>query len=153
MTTEKGTGKIRIPGEAAYLPTIILIAFSVALTASADLGVSMIVGPAYILSLKFDFLTFGLAEYIVQGILFVIFGIMTLVTGIRFYLVKKDEVKYAALPAVVTVAFAVAGLVEWVYHLGHPMSFVLLLSITPLVFADLKGKNGRREGKENKAAV
>ena len=65
--------KITIPSEAAYLPTIILIAFSVALTAAADLGVSMIVAPAYILSLKFDFLTFGLAEYIVQGILFVIF--------------------------------------------------------------------------------
>ncbi len=68
--------KIRIPSEAAYLPTIILIAFSVALTAAADLGVSMIVAPAYILSLKFDFLTFGLAEYIVQGILFVVFCII-----------------------------------------------------------------------------
>ena len=68
--------KIRIPSEAAYLPTIILIAFSVALTAAADLGVSMIVAPAYILSLKFGFLTFGLAEYIVQGLLFVVFCII-----------------------------------------------------------------------------
>lgn len=68
--------KIRIPSEAAYLPTIILIAFSVALTAAADLGVSMIVAPAYILSLKFDFLTFGLAEYIVQGLLFIVFCII-----------------------------------------------------------------------------
>ena len=65
--------KIRIASEAAYLPTIILIAFSVALTAAADLGVSMIVAPAYILSLKFDFLSFGTAEYIVQGVLFVVF--------------------------------------------------------------------------------
>ena len=75
-TAAGGRTKIRIPSEAAYLPTIILIAFSVALTAAADLGVSMIVAPAYILSLKFDFLTFGLAEYIVQGLLFVVFCII-----------------------------------------------------------------------------
>ena len=74
--TAPSVKKIRIPSEAAYLPTIILIAFSVALTAAADLGVSMIVAPAYILSLKFDFLTFGLAEYIVQGLLFVLFCII-----------------------------------------------------------------------------
>ncbi|MBQ7714722.1 MAG: hypothetical protein IJT70_02510 [Clostridia bacterium] len=73
---DDGRRRIRIPSEAAYLPTIILIAFSVALTAAADFGVSMIVAPAYILSLKFDVLTFGLAEYIVQGLLFVIFCII-----------------------------------------------------------------------------
>jgi len=69
----KTSGKIVIPSEAAYLPAIILIAFSVAMTAAADFGVSMIVAPAYILSLKFSFLSFGLAEYIVQGLLFIIF--------------------------------------------------------------------------------
>lgn len=65
--------KIRISSEAAYLPAIILMAFSVAITAAADYGVSMIVAPAYILSLKIPWLTFGLAEYVVQGVLFAVF--------------------------------------------------------------------------------
>lgn len=71
--TGERSGRIRIPSEAAYFAAIILIAFSVALTAAADFGVSMIVAPAYILSLKFEFLSFGTAEYIVQGILFIVF--------------------------------------------------------------------------------
>ncbi len=68
--------KIKIYSEAAYLPAIILMALSVAVTAAADYGVSMIVAPAYILSLKIPHLTFGLAEYVVQGALFVVFCII-----------------------------------------------------------------------------
>ncbi len=67
--------KIKIPGEPVYFFAILLISFSVAMITATDFGVSMIVAPAYILSLKLDFLTFGQCEYIVQGILFVIFCI------------------------------------------------------------------------------
>ncbi len=124
--------KIRIPSEAAYLPTIIFIAFSVALTAAADLGVSMIVAPAYILSLKFDFLTFGLAEYIVQGVLFVIFCIImkkvkivyftSFITGIIYGFVldlwrkyvpflNPDKVAPGSQPMWLRIVFLVAGMV------------------------------------------
>ena len=41
--------------------------------AAADFGVSMIVAPAYILSLKFTFFTFGQWDYIMQGVLFIVF--------------------------------------------------------------------------------
>ena len=68
--------KIKINNEATYLFAIVLIAFSVALIASTDLGVSMVVAPAYILSLKFPFLTFGQWEYVLQGILFAVFCII-----------------------------------------------------------------------------
>ena len=68
--------KIRIPSEAAYLFALVLMALSVAMTASADFGVSMIVAPAYILSLKVSFLTFGQSEYIVQALLFIVFCIL-----------------------------------------------------------------------------
>ncbi len=64
--------KIKLSSEAAYVLGILLLSLSVAMIASADFGVSMIVAPAYILSLKVSFLTFGQAEYIVQGILFII---------------------------------------------------------------------------------
>ena len=65
--------KIRIYGEAVYLLATVLLALSVAMVAAADFGISMVVAPAYLLSLRFDFLTFGQAEYVVQGVLFVAF--------------------------------------------------------------------------------
>lgn len=65
--------KIKIYSEAMYLPSMIIMSLAVAMTAAADFGVSMIVAPAYILSLKIPFLTFGQCEYIVQGLLLIIF--------------------------------------------------------------------------------
>lgn len=68
--------KIRIHSEAAYFAAIILLSLAVALIASTNFGVSMVVAPAYILSLKVSWLTFGQSEYIIQGFLFVIFCIV-----------------------------------------------------------------------------
>ena len=49
------------------------LTLAVAMMAAADFGVSMIVAPAYILSRKFTFLTFGQWDYLTQGVLFIIF--------------------------------------------------------------------------------
>ena len=49
------------------------LTLAVAMLAAADFGVSMIVAPAYILSLKFTFFTFGQWDYIMQGVLFIVF--------------------------------------------------------------------------------
>lgn len=68
--------KIIISAEASYFTALVIMSFSVAMVAAADFGVSMIVAPAYILSLKFTFLTFGQAEYVVQGVLFIVFCIL-----------------------------------------------------------------------------
>lgn len=72
------------------------------------------------------------------GILFVLAGIETLIVSCFYYHKKKDEITYAALPAVVTVAAATAGFVEWIFHLCNPCGFVLMLVITPLVFKNEK---------------
>lgn len=68
--------KLKIPSELFYLCAIVILAFAVCMITAADFGVSMIVAPAYILSLKVDFLTFGQSEYILQGILFTVFCIV-----------------------------------------------------------------------------
>lgn len=65
--------KLKVPSEAVYLIAITLLSLGVAMTAAADFGVSMIVAPPYILSLRFDFISFGRGEYIVQALLFVLF--------------------------------------------------------------------------------
>lgn len=49
------------------------LTLAVAIMAAADFGVSMIVAPAYILSQKFAFFTFGQWDYIIQGVLFIAF--------------------------------------------------------------------------------
>ena len=76
--TEKTAGRKRItlPSEPMYLFAICLIALSVAMCAAADFGVSMIVAPTYILSLKFQFLTFGQWEYVFQAVMFIAFCIL-----------------------------------------------------------------------------
>lgn len=67
--------KIKLPSEVMYFGAILTLSLAVAILAAADFGVSMVVAPAYITSLKFTALTFGQCEYILQGILFVAFCI------------------------------------------------------------------------------
>lgn len=68
------------------------------------------------------------------GILFLVVGAGTFVMACLYYYKKKDETAYAALPGVVALAFAVAGVVEWIFHVSNPFGFVLMLVIAPLVF-------------------
>lgn len=59
--------------ELSYILGIILLAFGTAIMEKANLGVSMVVAPAYLvfkkLSLTYTFFTFGMAEYMLQAIL------------------------------------------------------------------------------------
>lgn len=64
--------KITLSSELTYLIAIILLSLAVAILTRVNFGISMIVAPAYILSVKLGAVTFGEAEYIVQGILFII---------------------------------------------------------------------------------
>ena len=68
--------KITLSSELMYLVATVVLAFSVAMLTAADFGVSMIVAPAYIFSLKFNFFTFGQSEYIIQAIVFILFCII-----------------------------------------------------------------------------
>ncbi len=64
--------KIKLPGEAIYFVAVALLSLAVAILTTTGFGVSMIVAPAYLLSLKLGVITFGQAEYIVQACLFVL---------------------------------------------------------------------------------
>ena len=59
--------------EVSYVLGLVIMAFAAALTEKADFGMSMVVAPAYILHLKLSqflpWFTFGVAEYVFQGIL------------------------------------------------------------------------------------
>ncbi len=62
--------KFRIHSETVYILSVLILSFAVAMASCADMGLSMIVAPAYILSQKLKFLTFGQCEYVLQGVLF-----------------------------------------------------------------------------------
>ncbi|MCM1135558.1 MAG: hypothetical protein NC400_08280 [Clostridium sp.] len=68
------------------------------------------------------------------GIVFALVGIAAFVSSCLYYRREKDKITYAALPAVIIVAVAVAGLVEWIFHLSNPCGLLLMLVITPLMF-------------------
>lgn len=93
------------PCEAAYAVGLVLIALGVALMTRADLGLSMVVAPAYILHLKLSeflpFFSFGMAEYTLQAILL---AIMVLV-------VRKFKLSYLfSFVTAVIYAFILDGL-------------------------------------------
>lgn len=69
----EGTKKIKLHSELVYLAAMIILSFAVSMVAASNFGVSMIVAPAYILSQKLTFLTFGQAEYVVQSVIFIVF--------------------------------------------------------------------------------
>ncbi len=68
--------KKTIHSEAAYLIGLVLLATGVCFMEKSDFGVSMVVAPAYVLyrhfSLSFSWFTFGMAEYLTQGIFLLI---------------------------------------------------------------------------------
>lgn len=82
---------------------------------------------------------------LIVGILFVIVGAASFIQGCIYYKRRKNQVACAALPAVVIVAFAMAGLVEWIFHLCHPAGFVLMLVLAPLLFDMSKKKDKANE--------
>ncbi len=68
--------KIKLSSEVVYFLAIVLLALAVAILTAADFGISMIVAPAYLLSLKTGVLSFGQAEYVVQAGVFILLCII-----------------------------------------------------------------------------
>lgn len=62
------SGKIKVPKELTFFLGIITIPFSISIMTKADLGLSMIAAPTYIISQKVSFLSYGQTEYIFQAL-------------------------------------------------------------------------------------
>ncbi len=68
--------KIKFYSEAAYVLGVVMLSGYIAMLPAADFGLSMLAVPAYLISLKTEFITFGQADYIVEGALFALFFIL-----------------------------------------------------------------------------
>lgn len=80
--------KKKFPAELAYVLATLILAFGTAMMTKANFGVSMVVAPAYLLHLKlsqyWSFITFGVAEYMLQAFLLIVLCIV----------MKKFKVSY-----------------------------------------------------------
>ena len=74
---------------------------------------------------------------LIAGGLFVIFGILSFFLSIRRCGVAdygNQEEYYDLLPVAVILAFAAAGMVEWIFHFSNPFGFAIFIVIVPLLF-------------------
>lgn len=85
--------------ELAYVLGVVFVALGTALVERADFGVSMIVAPAYVIYQKasqtFAFFTFGMAEYLLQGLLIFLIIIIVRKVKISYFFSFVTTVFYA----------------------------------------------------------
>ena len=85
---------------------------------------------------------------LITGAAFILLGVVTLIQMVRYayhhlYRLRRRQEKrdeYAALPLAVFVAFAAAGLVEWLFHPCNPMGFAVMAALAPLLIFKRKEK-------------
>lgn len=82
---------------------------------------------------------------IVVGIVFILVGIVSFIKACLYYRKKRETLSCAALPAVITIAVATAGMVEWIFHVSNPCGMLLMLVITPLVYQNEGLKDEQRK--------
>lgn len=76
---------------------------------------------------------------LITGAVYLLLGLVTLIQMFRyaaFHLRRegqKEKDPYAALPLAIFLAYAVAGLVEWLFHPCNPLGFATLLILAPLL--------------------
>ncbi|MCM1048749.1 MAG: hypothetical protein NC433_10010 [Clostridiales bacterium] len=74
------------------------------------------------------------------GIIFILFIIYTLIRAVIYYNRRKEDRICSLLPFTLTIAFAGAGLTEWIFHPCNPLAFGMLLALAPLI-CDARGKS------------
>ncbi|MBQ8341725.1 MAG: hypothetical protein IJY22_05045 [Clostridia bacterium] len=116
--------------ELAYLFGTVILAFGTALMEWADLGVSMVVAPAYVLHLKLSqylpFFSFGMAEYTLQALI-ILFTILFLRRAKLSYLFSIVTAVFYGL--LLDGAIALLALVS----LEHPAFRILFFTVGMLL--------------------
>lgn len=80
---------------------------------------------------------------LITGIVFLVFGILSFVMGLIRFVKKKDT--ELLLTVAVLLAFAVAGMAEWIFHLCNPFGISVFFVITPLLFKHKEIKVNEKE--------
>ena len=108
--------KKKFYSELAYVMGIVILALGTAMMERADFGMSMVVAPAYLLHLKvsetFAFFSFGMAEYVFQGILLIAMMLLLRRFRVAYLFSFITAVFYGfTLDIALRVAFYILGMV------------------------------------------
>ena len=119
--------KVKIYSEVAYLMGILLLAIGNSLCAFGDLGMSMVVAPAYVLHLAlsevFPWFSFGVAEYTIQALVIISLIIMTRRVKARFFLSFCTTIIYGLFLDVFMVVMALLPSLMWLRILAYAVGF------------------------------
>ncbi|MCR4902209.1 MAG: hypothetical protein K6A23_05070 [Butyrivibrio sp.] len=68
------------------------------------------------------------------GIIFALWVLTVIISGIWYSIKCYNEQKVAGLPIAITIGFAVAGLTEWLFQFSNPVTIMLMLALAPIMF-------------------
>lgn len=130
--------KVKIYSEVAYLMGIALLALGNSLCAFGDLGMSMVVAPAYVLHLAlsevFPWFSFGVAEYTVQALVIITLIIMTRRVKARFFLSFCTTLIYGLFLDGFMVLAALLPSLMWLRILAYAVGFALSAAGVAVLF-------------------
>lgn len=75
---------------------------------------------------------------IITGVIFALLIIAAIISGLKLYFSKEKEEPLTLITFAIAIGFTVAGMTEWVFHLGNPLTIALMLSFTGIVFKEKK---------------
>ena len=71
---------------------------------------------------------------LITGIIFLVLGVVSFFYALVRYVKEKREDSYLILTMAMLMAFAIAGLVEWVFQIHNFFGIAILVVVTPLLF-------------------
>ena len=80
---------------------------------------------------------------LLTGAVYLVFGLASAVMMFGYALRHGKKDGCAALPLAVFIGFAVAGLVEWIFHPCNPLGYSAMVVLAPLLLSDRKLKSGK----------
>lgn len=115
------------------------------LTGHADMGVTLPDGSLSVHAHN-SYLQVIHDHGLLTGILYAAFGALSAWRMFVYAVKNGGKEKYAVLPLAVFIGFAVAGLVEWLFHPCNPLGFSALIVIAPLL-AEYESAQKEEKGK------
>jgi len=76
----------------------------------------------------------------ITGIVFIVLGIVSFFVACIRYAKEKDAESNLILTVCVIIAFAAAGMVEWIFQICNPFGIAILVVVAPLLFKSVKSK-------------
>ena len=111
------------------------------LTGHADMGVALPDGSTSVHAHN-SYLQVIHDHGLLTGAVYMIFGVLSAWMMFGYALKNGEKERYAVLPLAVFIGFAVAGLVEWLFHPCNPLGFSTMIVLAPLFVQDSASEKG-----------